>query len=342
MRRAGVGSESDFFVLAPWDAQVVEILKKRLEAGGGGGSFVGIGHSMEPTLLAGDRVRIEVMTGEVKRGWILVFPWEGRILTHRVVGVRDSLFWARGDAGGCVEGPVPVEDAVGRVVAYWRDGKWHSVEGVRARMAGLFVNHVLGGVRRAARRWPRARRVVELNIVGGAVARRMYRKVGRWVYGDVHIKEEESRRLVIGALVSEDLPLTQQLVRDVEDRIARGDLKLLVARSSRVGRIGNVLLIRIDLEGHVPVGYITALVVSFGARGMGIGRLLISAAENAARSCDLKRLVALVAPDNVRSLGAFRAAGYREVPLEELARRPVEERESVPRDKVLLEKGLLQ
>ena len=162
------------------------------------------------------------------------------------------------------------------------------------------------------------------------------------MYGDITTEEDNRVERVIGALVSDAVPLTQHLVTGVEGHLSRGDLSLIVARSSRKGWIGNVLLSRVRWEGDVLTGYVTALLVLFGARGTGVGRLLLSSAEAIARRNRLNRLVAFVAPDNARSLRLFHSEGYSKVSGEDLAGRSAEERDSVPEGKLLLEKGLAE
>ena len=270
---------------------------KHVEACGGKGSFVGIGRSMEPTLQAGDRVQIHRVSGGVRRGWVVVFPWQGQILTHRVIKTCNHEFWARGDACADVEGPVPAQRVIGRVEGYWRDGEWHGLADMRSKILGLAYNQIASHARRLARQWPVLGRIVELDA---------YRMIGRWVYGDIFTEEDRSVERVLGALVSDAVPLTQRLVADVEGHLAKGELSLIVARSSRVGRVGHLLLSRVE----PGTGCLTSLQVSMGARGLGVERLLLGAAETSARSRGWKKLLAPVAPDN-RYEELFHTDGYR-------------------------------
>jgi ribosomal protein S18 acetylase RimI-like enzyme len=326
--------------LTPGDRQAVELLQNSLEGGGGQAAFVGLGRSMEPLLLPGDLVRIVRISGHVRVGWIMVFSWREGIVTHRVIKTTGEEFWARGDSCADKEGPVPIQDAIGRVVAYRRDGQWHSLEGDRQAAIGLAVNILGSGLRQAARRWPRLRKMVEVDLLGARAVRRIYSRVGRWVFGDIVLARETSRQAIIGALDRDSLPLTQEFVSDAEARIEAGELKLIVARSAKRGRVGGVALGRAYFKKGLPTGYVSSLLVSLGVRGLGVGRRLLAAAEAMAREDGLKRLVALVAPENVRSLELFESRGFRRVSGKELAGRSAEERESVPGDKLLLEKGL--
>jgi hypothetical protein len=138
---------------------------------------------MEPTLLAGDRLKIEAISSTIRVGWILVFPWREHVLTHRVVRVRRAEFWARGDSCADMEGPVPVGDAIGRVAAFWRNGRWRSLEREHQVIFGLTFNALNSGLRRAARRWPPLRRAVEIGLLGSTVARRLWGGGWAWVIG---------------------------------------------------------------------------------------------------------------------------------------------------------------
>ena len=298
MSRESDKGASGFFVIAPGDAGGADLFQKYLETHGGRGAFVGIGRSMEPTLLAGDRVQIQRASGGVQRGWVVVFHWRGQTLTHRVIKMRDNVFWARGDACADVEGPVPGHCLIGRVEGYWRDGEWHGLSGLRCEVLGLAYNEIQSRARRMARRWPGLRRIVELDA---------YKKIGRWVYGDIATEEDNRVERVIGALVSDAVPLTQRLVTGVEGHLSRGDLCLIVARSARVGRVGYVLLSRVEPD----TGCLTSLQVSLGARGLEVERLLLEVAEASARSRGWKKLLAPLASDNRRREELFHSEGYR-------------------------------
>jgi GNAT superfamily N-acetyltransferase len=253
---------------------------------------------MEPTLQAGDRVQIRLVSAGVKKGWVVVFAWQGQILTHRVIRTRDQRFWARGDACAHTEGPVPCHQVIGRVEGYWRDGEWHSLSGWQREILGLAYNQISSRARRLARQWPGLGGIVDLDA---------YRKIGGWVYGDIYTQDDNRVERVLGALVSDADPLTQRLVADVEEHLAKGDLNLIVARSVRVGWVGHILLSRVEPDA----GCLTSLRVSFGARGLGVDRLLIEAAEASARSRGWKRLLAPPSSGNRRREELYYLQGYR-------------------------------
>jgi ribosomal protein S18 acetylase RimI-like enzyme len=234
-----------------------------------------------------------------------------------------------------MEGPVPVGDAIGRVVAYKRDGRWHSLQGAGSEALGLVINFLNSGVRKAARRWPQLRRVIETDLPGVLAALGISRTLGRWVYGDVEVVLERRPERVIGALVSGDLPLTQELVKKAEGLIARGNLKLFVARSSNRGRIGRLLLYRTEPEDGNGTGFVFSLLVSIGARGMGVGSMLLDAAEEAARSAGMLQLVALVTPGDGSTIHELQSAGFRA-----LIDGPVGSGMLLPKGKAFFEKEL--
>jgi GNAT superfamily N-acetyltransferase len=285
----------ELFVLAPENGEAAGVLSQRLRAGGGRATFVGLGRSMEPTLLAGDRLQIETISLSMRTGWIVVFPWREHILTHRVITVQGQVFFARGDACSDAEGPVPVADAIGRVTAFWRDGSWHSMQGAREQSLGLLYNRMASRVRRLANRWPALRKMA---LWKG------FKAVRRWFYGDIRIEADDSKERVVGALVSCQEPLCQELVREVDGRLGDGSLRMFVAHSSKRGRIGQVLLCRLEADA----GRVSALRVSPGARGIGVERDLLSAVEEAARREGVKRLLA---PDDHGLVDLFRSVGYR-------------------------------
>jgi ribosomal protein S18 acetylase RimI-like enzyme len=286
---------------------------------------VGLGRSMEPMLLPGDQVKIVKVKDRLRTGWVVVFAWRGGIVTHRVIRVAKEVFWARGDSCADREGPVPLGDAIGRVVAFNRDGRWHSLEGTTGEALGLAVNILNSSVKRTARRWPWLRRAIESDLLG------IFSALGRWFYGDIQVDVEREPARVIGALVSGDLPLSQELAREAEGLIARGDLKLFVARSSNRGRVGRLLLYRTEPES----GFVFSLLVSIGARGMGVGAMLLNAAEEAARNDGMRRLVALVTPGDGVTIREFQSAGFRT-----LIGGHVESGMLLPRDKSFFEKEL--
>lgn len=339
---ARMKNAESYYVLSTGCVEDGATLTASMEAGNGEVVVVGVGRSMEPTILSGDGVLLRGFLGAPRLGWIVVYPFRGRILTHRVVKTSGGVFWGRGDAGVEVEGPVDASKIIGRLVGYWRDGRWCSLDGYKGIVAGLVYNVTMSKIRLAAKRWPGLRQLIETEFFGAGVVRDGYSKIGEWLFGRVVVEEETSLDRIIGVVVSDTLPLAQHLVEQLKDGTRAGDLHLFVAHTSRRRWVGNVLLTKARLTQSAPAGYVSNLLVMLGFRGMGIGGRLLSAVEDAARRDGLGRLVALVEPGNVRSMRAFLAAGYRRVGGEELAGRSEEERKSVPAGKVLLEKVLCE
>jgi len=74
------------------------------------------GDSMTPALLDGDITRV-VPAGRPRRGQVLVLEdLRGRIITHRVVRVRDAFVVCRGDNRDGCDDAVPAAAVIGRVV----------------------------------------------------------------------------------------------------------------------------------------------------------------------------------------------------------------------------------
>jgi RimJ/RimL family protein N-acetyltransferase len=169
-------------------------------------------------------------------------------------------------------------------------------------------------MRLAARRWPWLRKLVEVDLMGATPARQLYRRLGKLVYGEFSVERDRNPERLFGVVASEGVELDLQLVKFFEEQLAEDNILLFSARSSRRGLIGNVALNRMDLEDGVSTGYVSAFRVSLGARGLGVGRMLLAAVERSARDNGWKRLVSFVSIENVRSRGLFEASGYSKEP----------------------------
>lgn len=82
----------------------------------GGEATIGVsGVSMEPTLVAGDTIR--VVKGDYKSGDILVFPYKyGELLVHRYVGEQHGRILCKGDNAFRLE-DIELEAVLGKVVS---------------------------------------------------------------------------------------------------------------------------------------------------------------------------------------------------------------------------------
>lgn len=87
--------------------------------------FPGFGHlcsltvvswSMFPTIQKGDRLELEP-ADSIRIGDIVVFPFAGALICHRVVGIeRNGHVRTQGDAVNSMDQPVPMWEILGRVV----------------------------------------------------------------------------------------------------------------------------------------------------------------------------------------------------------------------------------
>lgn len=101
---------------------------------------------MNPTILDGETVVVEpVRACEVRRGDIILYLWESRVVAHRVVSVKGSdeasrFFILRGDALRSCDEPVHAEQILGRVVAVERAGRSvNLVKGGNSLMRGAYI-----------------------------------------------------------------------------------------------------------------------------------------------------------------------------------------------------------
>ena len=108
-------------------------------------SFSAPGHSMYPTIIANETILVEPVDPEtVKRGDIILYRTNGRLVAHRVVGINmlidnSSLpssdfnsqssapsplrfFILRGDASSTCDEPVEFNQILGKVVSVERNG----------------------------------------------------------------------------------------------------------------------------------------------------------------------------------------------------------------------------
>lgn len=96
------------------------------------------GFSMYPTIRDGEAVTVEpVSAREVRRGDILLYLSERRVIAHRVVGISEGtnakrVFTLRGDYLASCDLPVSAEQVLGRVISVERKGRWIKLGGRRA------------------------------------------------------------------------------------------------------------------------------------------------------------------------------------------------------------------
>lgn len=96
--------------------------------------------SMLPLLREGDEVRLRPCApARLRAGQIVVFAHGGRLWVHRVVR-NDPRGWldTRGDVSSWIEGPIPHDAVLGRVVARRRPGgSWKRLDTGALALYGL-------------------------------------------------------------------------------------------------------------------------------------------------------------------------------------------------------------
>lgn len=115
-------------------------LSRELLQSGYGVRFRPNGFSMSPTIRDGEAVTVEpIFAHAVRRGDILLYQRERRVIAHRVVGIAGEgnnarTFTLRGDALASCDAPVRAEQVLGKVVSVERRGREIKLDGRRARI----------------------------------------------------------------------------------------------------------------------------------------------------------------------------------------------------------------
>ncbi|TAM73598.1 hypothetical protein EPN44_13370 [bacterium] len=96
-----------------------------------------VGRSMHPALREGDQLVVDPPGGRPRLGDVIVFPYAGRMLAHRVIGCGADGILAAGDASTGQRERVRFERVVGVVRAARRNGRplWRP----SSRMRALFL-----------------------------------------------------------------------------------------------------------------------------------------------------------------------------------------------------------
>lgn len=101
------------------------------------------GRSMQPTLSAGDSVRIVPLEGPPRMGDIVVFPRDTELILHRVVRVRRDVTGGEGrvvtagDGLGYLDGVIEFGDILGKVEMVENSAGAWSPEDLGRRLTGL-------------------------------------------------------------------------------------------------------------------------------------------------------------------------------------------------------------
>jgi signal peptidase I len=89
-------------------------------------NFRAPGHSMFPTILANETIRVEpIDPSTVRSGDIILYRTNGRLIAHRVIRIKiEALhFIMRGDAATVCDEPVTSDQILGKVVSIERNGR---------------------------------------------------------------------------------------------------------------------------------------------------------------------------------------------------------------------------
>lgn len=268
---------------------------------------------------SGDRLAVVEFRGRPRPGWIVAIVSKGRHVTHRVVKVDGEKFWTRGDATPDLEGPYLPHEALGRVVGFWREGKYHRLDRRIDDLVGLASNHAQNRLRRLARRLPALKRAVAQKDLGHPALSALVVRLLGLAAGEIDVTHEEL------AAAPEREP------------VEMGGSWVFIARS-RLGRMGEAVLDRVAALADPATGYVSGLSVHALFRRLGAGRALLGAIEKKARAKGIGRLGALVRKDNAASRALFESVGYRRVAPDEIARR--DDLAELPAEMDLLEKML--
>jgi hypothetical protein len=107
------------------------------------------GYSMAPALVENDELLVEPRIGMPRLGEVIVFPHNGRLVAHRVIGVAKPLRTAGDASRGQIE-RVPYEEVLGTVISARRDGRTIAAPvysplraiGLRVRIALLYYARI--------------------------------------------------------------------------------------------------------------------------------------------------------------------------------------------------------
>jgi len=101
------------------------------------------GRSMLPTIHDGDHALISHGCAGVRRGDVIVFRQNGRLIAHRVLRVKDSAagptFTTKGDNAPALDPPLRADEIVGRVLAIEREGQHTSLDTTMWRVLGWLI-----------------------------------------------------------------------------------------------------------------------------------------------------------------------------------------------------------
>lgn len=98
------------------------------------------GISMFPFLMAGTVVRVQKCSiDKVKKGDVVFFESQPKIILHRVIKVGDGWIQCKGDSLLRLDSVIQQDQLMGRVVAYKRNRSFKSVNSLSFRLYGRFM-----------------------------------------------------------------------------------------------------------------------------------------------------------------------------------------------------------
>jgi hypothetical protein len=128
----------------PLSPELLDAAVELMGRSGRGATLRVTGRSMEPTLLDGQTVALELAPRALARGDLLVFRQAGYLVVHRCLGARRGPGGARelrtrGDGVPGLDPAVTLDRVLGRVVAVEGRAGWLSVRGRAARVYATAV-----------------------------------------------------------------------------------------------------------------------------------------------------------------------------------------------------------
>jgi signal peptidase I len=101
------------------------------------------GNSMRPSIHHGDRALVAHGCAGVRRGDVVVFRRDGRLVAHRVLhiaaGDGGPTFVTKGDNASQFDPPLSADEIVGRVLAVEREGRRMSLDTAAWRALGWLI-----------------------------------------------------------------------------------------------------------------------------------------------------------------------------------------------------------
>ena len=103
---------------------------------------------MRPSYVDGDWVLVEPASAShpVRVGEVVLTRWSDRLVTHRVVSLRDGVAVTRGDACSWNDPPIPVSALLGRVIGVRRAKRiLPAMRGTARKIAHILMEQMGGG-----------------------------------------------------------------------------------------------------------------------------------------------------------------------------------------------------